>query len=758
MPCQVISCWTFSTLVGAFLDLGITYFLLCGSALAYSASKFLGLVGLHLPCPCSNNGLFGNPNPNKCLQRQSVDCPFEKVSSVQLSAKTRFPFNSFWNNDDDPQSQSQSKSKSKRRILGPRGSLNSEDGGSSSCWSEPDSAGVHVKDSPRVNPGKWRFSQKLRQGLRHRKRPAPSAHHHVKEVSSSHDSLHYVAQSPDGNGITEASKFLLNPQDVGEDSNEIGFLEQVSNSLESDASLDKSREKDSPLDQFKTPLQSDVGFDGDKESMIRVLNKSLEEAHASCAALYLELEKERSAAATAADEAMAMILRLQEEKAAIDMEARQYHRMIEEKASYDAEEMNILTEILLRREKEKHFLEQEVETYRQMLFQKEQSDIDLHLHDNTTTGGLSVSSLCSSEEPLKMSEQLIERVVEKDKGEDANGFQESDTFIDLHGQTLKFGKELPIPEPNEDSSYSDLAVEKNNVYLLPSVDFYKNDAKEKGMTYMDKNPQVLEKNVQPQGKPSLSSELSAPQGLNGLDEISVPIIEEEPTDVSGLCSGFTRKMTKFFDESKNDFQHSGESRGQLAINSKSSEFDSDYSVHDIHVVSNEFDMDDNKATQNNSREMKIHHALSMPKLSASASFSGLRTELERKRNSLEKNGGLPPTGPCQRKAFGPDFRRNSMSAFDSERLKIDVEVGWLSDRLKIVQEGREKLKFTLGHKGRGKLEMQILDYIASQFRQIWQLAEPGNALEQAFSALPFTKVMTKKIRPRAVPFGVQRSI
>jgi hypothetical protein len=38
--------------------------------------------------------------------------------------------------------------------------------------------------------------------------------------------------------------------------------------------------------------------------------------------LYLELEKERSAAANAADEAMTMILRLQEEKASIETEAR----------------------------------------------------------------------------------------------------------------------------------------------------------------------------------------------------------------------------------------------------------------------------------------------------------------------------------------------------------------------------------------------------------------------------------------------------
>jgi len=48
-----------------------------------------------------------------------------------------------------------------------------------------------------------------------------------------------------------------------------------------------------------------------------------------------ELEEERSAAAIAANQMMAMINRLQEEKAAIQMEALQYQRMMEEQSEYD---------------------------------------------------------------------------------------------------------------------------------------------------------------------------------------------------------------------------------------------------------------------------------------------------------------------------------------------------------------------------------------------------------------------------------------
>ncbi|KAK4362416.1 hypothetical protein RND71_017657 [Anisodus tanguticus] len=49
------------------------------------------------------------------------------------------------------------------------------------------------------------------------------------------------------------------------------------------------------------------------------------------------IDEERSAAAVAANNAMAMITRLQAEKAAVQMEALQYQRMMEEQAEYDQE-------------------------------------------------------------------------------------------------------------------------------------------------------------------------------------------------------------------------------------------------------------------------------------------------------------------------------------------------------------------------------------------------------------------------------------
>jgi len=120
------------------------------------------------------------------------------------------------------------------------------------------------------------------------------------------------------------------------------------------------------LEHYMDNVCDNVQIDGNEENRLKMLENALEEEKAAYTALYLELEKERASAATAADETMAMILRLQEEKAAMEMEMRQYQRMIEERVAYDEEEMDILQEILIRRERENHFLEEELEAYRQM--------------------------------------------------------------------------------------------------------------------------------------------------------------------------------------------------------------------------------------------------------------------------------------------------------------------------------------------------------------------------------------------------------
>ncbi|KAL7219887.1 hypothetical protein ACSBR2_012866 [Camellia fascicularis] len=377
MACQAIHSWTFSGLVGAFLDLAIAHLLLSASTLAFFASKFLGFLGLFLPCP--SNGLFGNANCNYCLKRQLIDCPIETVSSVQPPENTKFPFDSIRAKNPDCQLN--------LKLI--KDQNNCVDGfaemeGEASCSSisggfDVVNSSVHVKKGGFDLKGKGIVNQRPRNGLRRRRKGLAD---YAKVLPVSYDPSYANDQSHfsidcKGNNEIECSSL---PVGSGADANHFNYDEDTPivknfgdralHGFQLDGILHEKKlasKSESSYEEIKSNVQKELGYEGNEKNAIRILEQALEEEHAARAALYLELEKEGSAAATAADEAMAIIPRLQDEKVSIEMEAWQYQRIIEEKSTCDAEEMNICKEILVRRQKEKHFLEREVEAYRRMI-------------------------------------------------------------------------------------------------------------------------------------------------------------------------------------------------------------------------------------------------------------------------------------------------------------------------------------------------------------------------------------------------------
>ncbi|XP_050366730.1 probable myosin-binding protein 4 [Argentina anserina] len=97
------------------------------------------------------------------------------------------------------------------------------------------------------------------------------------------------------------------------------------------------------------------------ESLVDQLKRQIEYDRKCIKELYKELEEERSAAAIAANQAMAMITKLQEEKAAFHMEALHYLRMMEEQAEFDVEALEKANDLLAEKEKEIQDLEAELE-------------------------------------------------------------------------------------------------------------------------------------------------------------------------------------------------------------------------------------------------------------------------------------------------------------------------------------------------------------------------------------------------------------
>ncbi|CAO2818181.1 unnamed protein product [Amaranthus hypochondriacus] len=112
------------------------------------------------------------------------------------------------------------------------------------------------------------------------------------------------------------------------------------------------------------PVETITGNETDTEIILTRLKKQVRSDRKSLIALYMELDEERSAAAVAANNAMAMITRLQAEKASVQMEALQYQRMMEEQAEYDKEDIQMLKEFVNKKEDEIRELENELELYR----------------------------------------------------------------------------------------------------------------------------------------------------------------------------------------------------------------------------------------------------------------------------------------------------------------------------------------------------------------------------------------------------------
>ncbi|KAL2936728.1 Protein FLOURY 1-like [Bienertia sinuspersici] len=80
-----------------------------------------------------------------------------------------------------------------------------------------------------------------------------------------------------------------------------------------------------------------------------------------------ELEKERMAASSSVDEAMAMILRLQNEKSVLHMQVNQLQRVAEDKQLHDQEVIQSLQWIVMKHESERSILEDQLRMCREKL-------------------------------------------------------------------------------------------------------------------------------------------------------------------------------------------------------------------------------------------------------------------------------------------------------------------------------------------------------------------------------------------------------
>ncbi|KAJ3669864.1 hypothetical protein LUZ60_010188 [Juncus effusus] len=145
--------------------------------------------------------------------------------------------------------------------------------------------------------------------------------------------------------------------------------EHVLNNISKTLTIERN---ESNLSSWEGSMVSEV----EGEGAVERLKRQVDLDRKSIGLLYRELEEERNASAIAANQAMAMITRLQEEKAAMQMEALQYQRMVEEQAEYDQEALQRCHEIISQKDRTIQELEIELVAYRDRVV-NDQSDLSL---------------------------------------------------------------------------------------------------------------------------------------------------------------------------------------------------------------------------------------------------------------------------------------------------------------------------------------------------------------------------------------------
>ncbi|CAN8259685.1 unnamed protein product [Cochlearia groenlandica] len=109
-------------------------------------------------------------------------------------------------------------------------------------------------------------------------------------------------------------------------------------------------ESSSPKNENRSSTTHDLNPRVHIENERDILRETVNNQQQSIQDLYEELEEERNASSTAASEAMSMIQRLQNEKAELQMELRQYKLYAGEKMEHDQQEIIALEDLVNQRE------------------------------------------------------------------------------------------------------------------------------------------------------------------------------------------------------------------------------------------------------------------------------------------------------------------------------------------------------------------------------------------------------------------------
>ncbi|CAI8617989.1 unnamed protein product [Vicia faba] len=173
------------------------------------------------------------------------------------------------------------------------------------------------------------------------------------------------------NMIWEVSKPKVPSLENGSDPNTNSVISKSSN-----VAGEKMRDTSENGSEGKDESEWEVG-DVDEVFDVKTLRKLIKFERKKANAAFAELDQERTAASSSADEAMWMIVRLQNEKSSAEIEANQFRRMAEQRLEYDDEVIESLQWTISRHESHRSVLETQLRVYREELYQHlEKDDIE----------------------------------------------------------------------------------------------------------------------------------------------------------------------------------------------------------------------------------------------------------------------------------------------------------------------------------------------------------------------------------------------
>ncbi|XP_057992235.1 myosin-binding protein 2 isoform X2 [Hevea brasiliensis] len=232
---------------------------------------------------------------------------------------------------------------------------------------------------------------------------------------------------------------------------------------------------------------------GDGVLTVEKLKSALKAERKALNALYAELEEERSASAVAANQTMAMINRLQEEKAAMQMEALQYQRMMEEQSEYDQEALQLLNELMVKREKERAELEKELEVYRKKVqdYEAKEKLTMLKRRKERGTSGTSSASCSNAEDSDGLSVDLNHEEKEEDGFDNHKETGDQNTPVDA---VLYLEESLANFEVERVSILRQLKVLEEKLFTLSDEEKQQHLYKENGNGYIENLDHISEAN------------------------------------------------------------------------------------------------------------------------------------------------------------------------------------------------------------------------------------------------------------------------